>query len=363
MIYRIGYLLPHVVLLYLLLSIGRGTFLQEATPYSAFSTFILALVYTGLADWVLGRCTNNTFAYQSRAKAHLWLTRIILWLPLPLIAAFLFLVMKKISVQDQINGFSFAGLIFLCGLTSTLVCFIVGHELIHRASKLDQAIGGLLLCLVCYPGFKIEHRRSHHRWVGTEKDASSAQKGQNLYYFLPRVIIQNTREAWALENQRLKNKAGLKKVMRHEMVYWTAINIALLFLAFIFFGGLALAFFVLQALVAIIFLETINYIQHYGLRRERDKKGEYEPVGYQHSWNAPHWYSKWALFNLMSHSDHHMHQFQPFWALQTTNAFPNLPFPTPIAVLVAFFPPLWRWVMDPLVDFYQNPAVEKLSAR
>lgn len=361
MINRIGYLLPHVILLYLLLSISTGALIQTANPYLAGRIFILSLLYTGAIDWVLGRSVNNSYHYQSRAKAHVWATRLILWSTLPLIAALLFLVMDTISSKESINNFHFFGLILLCGLVSTIICFIVGHELIHRASKLDQIIGGLLLCLVCYPSFKIEHRRSHHRWVGTANDASSAKKGQNLYYFLPRAIILNTREAWALENQRLKNKMGLKKIIHHEMVYWAIINTVLLLVAFILFGWLGLAFFVLQSLVAIIFLETINYIQHYGLRRKQDKGGKFEAVGYRHSWNAPHWYSKWALFNLMSHSDHHVHQFQPFWALQTTNFFPQLPFPTPLAVIIAFVPPLWRWIMDPLVDFYQHPDIEKLS--
>jgi alkane 1-monooxygenase len=82
---------------------------------------------------------------------------------------------------------------------------------------------------------------------------------------------------------------------------------AILFTALIFFvygvqGGVL---FVLEALGSIFYLEAINYIEHYGLLRKRNEKGEYEKVTIRHSWNAPHRISNYLLFKLQRHSDHH----------------------------------------------------------
>jgi alkane 1-monooxygenase len=34
-------------------------------------------------------------------------------------------------------------------------------------------------------------------------------------------------------------------------------------------------------------IEIVNYVEHYGLKREKDENGVYEAVSVRHSWNAP----------------------------------------------------------------------------
>ena len=115
-------------------------------------------------------------------------------------------------------------------------------------------------------------------------------------------------------------------------------------------GGLAAIFFFgLQGLVAVLLLETINYVEHYGLHRRRLPDGRYERVAPHHSWNASQRVTNWYLFNLQRHSDHHYKASRPWWALRHYDDVPQLPFGYATAFLVALVPPLWRRIMDPRV--------------
>ncbi len=349
---HIGYLLPLTTPLYLCVEVQRNDLITPNSSGQILVQFGIILVYAAAIDLLVGQGLSIQCRKAKSSLLTRLLGRLVLWPVFPLMLLLFVLILHRVSELPTSDYLSLICSALLLGLTSTIVCFVVAHELIHKPSRADQWLGGLLLCLVCYPSFKIEHRRSHHRWVGTSKDASSAKKGENLYAFLPRAIAANYMCAWRLEFQRLSQASPVRQWLSNEMVYWSIINI--LFLAIITwcFGAVALLVFIGQSIVAIVFLETINYLQHYGLRRKRLTNGDYQPVDSGHSWNAPHWLSRWSLFNLMSHSDHHQWPFKPFWALRTTADMPRLPLPTGFSLVVAFIPPLWRWLMDPLVDYY-----------
>ena len=106
--------------------------------------------------------------------------------------------------------------------------------------------------------------------------------------------------------------------------------------------------FGLQSLWALVLLEIINYVEHYGLQRRR-VGGRWEPVREEHSWNADFTVSNWVLFNLQLHSDHHARMNKPFEQLRTIADAPQLPAGYPAMVLLALVPPLWFAVMDPRV--------------
>lgn len=76
-------------------------------------------------------------------------------------------------------------------------------------------------------------------------------------------------------------------------------------LVYLIFGLQALVIHSLMAIGAIIYLEAINYIEHYGLSRKQLPNGEYEKVTILHSWNSPHRFTNYLLFKLQRHSDHH----------------------------------------------------------
>ncbi|QIA63115.1 alkane 1-monooxygenase [Vibrio astriarenae] len=216
------------------------------------------------------------------------------------------------------------------------------HELLHRRSKVLNLVSGLLLSLSGYGGFKIEHVFGHHKDLATEQDPSSAPRGTNFYRFVGHAIGNNQIKAFHLQ-RRFKNKI---QFAGYEYWVWNSLTLMLL-IAFVFaFGILGAIYFVLQGVVAMAMLELVNYIEHYGLLRERKDERRYVPVGYEHSWTSHHVLSNYVLFQLPQHSDHHVNATKPFYELSNHQRSPQLPFGYALLVLIALVPPLWFHIMD-----------------
>ena len=190
-----------------------------------------------------------------------------------------------------------------------------------------------------------------HRHVATPKDPVTARSGESFWAFFPRVLWQCLVSSWRAEADKLARKG--RRWWDFANPFWTyaAVQGALLGLAFALAGWLGVALFAFQAFVAIWQLELVNYIEHYGLSRQRLSNGKYEPVRPHHSWNAAHKASNWLLINLQRHSDHHAKPDRRFPVLQThpEDAAPQLPHGYPIMTLAALVPPIWRRIMDPRV--------------
>ena len=181
------------------------------------------------------------------------------------------------------------GLLFLA-VNMFGVGFMLSHELIHKGF-LDRVIGTLDQIKVFYGHFTIEHVYGHHKRVATPEDPASAEKGITVYQFLPRSII-----------------GSYKSSFKIDPLMTTLFTVSyFLFMALIYYAfdlrGLLLSFAL--GFGAILMLEIINYVEHYGLRRKQLPDGTYEKVTIRHSWNAPHRISNYLLFKLQRHSDHH----------------------------------------------------------
>jgi alkane 1-monooxygenase len=214
------------------------------------------------------------------------------------------------------------------------------HEMGQRASVLDRALAQIGLALVGYGHFYIEHNRGHHVRVGTVDDPATARFGENVYAFWLRSLAGSFRHALKLEAMRRGHRG--QGVLHDRVWQLTALSAGYAAAAWAFAGWAGLAFWVLQALIAVLLLETTNYLEHYGLRRERG-----QPVGPQHSWDSDQWLSNAFLFNLERHADHHAHPERPFEALRATPAAVQLPMGYAGMVVLAWLPPLWRAVMHP----------------
>lgn len=221
----------------------------------------------------------------------------------------------------------------------------VAHELGHRPARLDRVLARLLLVTVGYAHFYVEHNRGHHVRVATPDDPASAPAGVSVYRFFVRSVIGQFRHAWRLERLRLEHRGRCAWHPANWVLSGTLLWLALLALAWLASGTAGLLLMLGQAAVAVALLEVINYIEHYGLRRERRGAG-WQPVGPQHAWDADFPISNWLLFNLQLHADHHTHVERPFHALRATPMAPQLPAGYPALVLVALLPPLWFALMD-----------------
>jgi len=233
------------------------------------------------------------------------------------------------------------------GVLGGILAITPAHELIHKKASIERAIGGVLLTSVGYFGFKIEHVRGHHVHVATPQDASTAPLGESAYSFLASALSSNTRNAWLLEAQRMRQLGHSPWSPRNEMLGWTLLWLVFLSGAFYWQGLAGAAFFLAQGLIAAATLEIINYMEHYGLVRAHDQSGRYVRVSHLHSWNASQRLSNWLLFNLQRHSDHHAHARRRYQALLHHDDSPQLPAGYATMFVLALLPPLWRRVMDP----------------
>ena len=106
----------------------------------------------------------------------------------------------------------------------------------------------------------------------------------------------------------------------------------------------------LQAVVGFSLLEVVNYLEHYGLLRRRDRTdGRYERCQPEHSWNSNNVASNVFLYHLQRHSDHHANPMRRYQALRHYDEVPELPSGYATMIVLAYVPPLWRRVMDPTV--------------
>ena len=240
------------------------------------------------------------------------------------------------------------GVFFAIGMISGTVGINYSHELMHQKDKFERNMADVLLAMTLYSHFRSEHLLVHHRYVGTPRDPVTARYNEEFHRFFRRVIVQCWKSAFRAEKDMLRRK-GLPWYDQSNpfWCYWMLQGI-FLGLAVIVGGVSGLILFLFQAYIAIFHLELVNYIEHYGLTRKHLSGGKYEPVLPHHSWNAEHRAANWMLINLQRHSDHHYKPNRRYPLLQTYGGSiaPQLPYSYPFMGLLAFFPSMWRRVMN-----------------
>ncbi len=240
-----------------------------------------------------------------------------------------------------------AGLAFAVGFVAGAQGITFAHELGHRRSRIDRALGWVLMTTVGYGHFMVEHYRGHHPRAASLHDPATARAGESLYRFLPRTLVGGLASAWRLESTRLA-RTGAPGWLASPLAWSTLASVAMLALAAIAWPpGQAVrvvAFLVMQAAFAVLLLECVNYIEHYGLRREM-RDGRLAPFTVGHAWNADHLLTNSLLANLQRHSDHHLHPWKPYATLADAPG-PRLPTGYAGCVMLAMVPPAWFAVMD-----------------
>ena len=114
-------------------------------------------------------------------------------------------------------------------------------------------------------------------------------------------------------------------------------------------GWWMLGFLVFQGVYGFSLLEVVNYLEHYGLCRQKLENGQYERCQPHHSWNSNHIVTNIFLYHLQRHSDHHANPTRSYQSLRHFEGVPELPSGYAGMVLLAYFPPLWFKVMNPKV--------------
>lgn len=269
----------------------------------------------------------------------------LLYLNLPVVYGLLAYGLFQV-VSYPLETYEFVGMIFSVGIVLGVNGINVGHELGHRQATNERFIGKALLLPSLYMHFYIEHNYGHHLHAATPEDPATAKYNQSVYSFWFTSVIRQYISAWNIQNKLLKNNGQMFLSPKNDMFWYTILQAVYLFLVYYFIGINALIFAVSAGVVGFILLETVNYIEHYGLMRLKTKSGRYERVKEIHSWNSNHVIGRIVLYELTRHSDHHYKSSKKYQILDCHDESPEMPFGYPTSMVLAMVPPLWFRIMN-----------------
>jgi alkane 1-monooxygenase len=246
------------------------------------------------------------------------------------------------------------GLAFTIGVVGG-IAINTAHELGHKRANSERWLSRVALAQTGYGHFFIEHNRGHHVRVATPEDPASSRLGESFWAFLPRTVSGSLRSAWSIEGARLHRLGKSHWSWHNDLLSAWAMTIGLFAVLAIVFGPVVLPFLLLQAILGFSLLEVVNYLEHYGLRRNKREDGRFERCLPEHSWNSNNVASNVLLYHLQRHSDHHANPTRRYQALRHVKEAPQLPTGYAGMIVLAWFPPLWRRVMDPrLLDHLEG---------
>jgi alkane 1-monooxygenase len=272
----------------------------------------------------------------------------------PIQYAIIFLTLNKLN-QPGLTWVEITGMIAAAGLACGVFGINIAHELGHRSTPHERAMAKALLLTSLYTHFYIEHNKGHHRWVATEKDPASSRYGETLYAFWFRSMIGGYLSAWHIENTRLRKEGkALWSPIHNEMVRFTLMQIAFVAAIGLIFSPVVMGYFLIMALIGGLLLETVNYIEHYGLQRKKLGEDRYERTMPVHSWNSNHILGRLMLFELSRHSDHHYKPARKYQVLRHHDDAPQMPTGYPGMMLLSTIPPLWFYVMHRRIAHYRK---------
>lgn len=323
-----------------------GIYFASTTGWSVFYWFTLILWYgvIPLLDLALGTDPNNPPDSAVPTLEQDRYYRILTFLTVPmhylsLVVAAWHIGTGGLSVLDML------GLSLSLGIVNGLA-INTGHELGHKKPVLEKWLAKIVLAVVGYGHFFLEHNKSHHKDVATPADPASSRMGETIYQFVLREIPGAWRRAWSLEKDRLARKGLSVWHWHNEVLQPMVITLVLFGTLIALFGWIMIPFLIISSAFGWWQLTSANYIEHYGLLRQKLENGRYERCQPYHSWNSNHIASNIILFHLQRHSDHHAHPTRRYQSLRDFNGLPELPSGYPFMFLIAMIPPIWFRVMD-----------------
>lgn len=323
---------------------------------ASFAGLGVGFVLIPVLDLLSPASTENSRPEEEPARSASRGFDVLLYLNLPILYLLVGFFLSTLH-SGTLSALEKVGMSLSVGLMIGTSGINVAHELGHRVGTWPQRAAQALLLPALYLHFLIEHNRGHHRNVATPEDPATSRLNESVYAFWIRSIGGSWTHAWALEKERLQKQGQgpwtphnqMLKFLLPELLYLSAVAVA---------GGPWLLFSACAiALFGILMLETVNYIEHYGLRRRLLPDGRYEPVNPSHSWNSNHEAGRLVLYELSRHSDHHYKASRKFQVLRHFPQSPQLPYGYPASIVLSLLPPLWFAVMNPEVAAWESPEI------
>ena len=332
--YLLAYIVPALTFMAL---INKGLW--------SYATFIFAFGFVPILDTILGENNENHSEIEKETRLGQGLFDLLLYVNVPLLYGAVIYYIHQISTT-QLETYEIVGLVLSMGTMMGGLGINVAHELGHKKELHKRLMSQLMLLPSLYMHFTMEHNLGHHKNVATPIDPATSRKGENVYFFWFRSITGTYANAWRLQMKLLEKQGkGFFGLANKQLI---VLIIQVLFLLFLFSVGAlsVLIIYTATALTSVILLETINYIEHYGLVRKKLDSGKYERVLPIHSWNSDHEMGRILLYELTRHSDHHYLANKKYQVLDSHSDAKQLPFGYPACMLLSLLPPVWYKVMD-----------------
>ena len=333
------------------------------TGWSVFWWFSPIFVYAILPtlDWLFGEDDNNPPDSVMESLKSERYYRWAVYLAIPAQYA-VFAWGTWMAVNGDLLWFQWLGLMFSVGFTSGLA-INVGHELGHQTDPVDRWLAKIALAPVMYAHFYVEHNRGHHVRVATPEDPASSRFGESFWAFYPRCMKGSLSSAWQIEKARLGRAGKGPWSLDNDLIQGWLVTVALFGAMTLWLGWVALPFMVLQAIYGGSLLEVVNYLEHYGLKREQRTDGSYERCQPQHSWNSNHIATNVFLYHLQRHSDHHAYPTRSYQMLRNFDGLPRLPTGYGGMIPIAYITPLWYWLMNPRVVAHHGGDMSRANIK
>jgi alkane 1-monooxygenase len=347
---------------------------------------------------------TNQFGWHTAAQAPLWIGPILLYVLLPLldwrygadgqnapdevmealendkyyryctyafipfqylsliVGAYLFTAsdLSWLGFDGGLGWFGKIGLAFSVGALGG-VGINTAHEMGHKKESLERWLAKITLAQTFYGHFYIEHNRGHHVRVATPEDPASSRFGQTFWEFLPRTVWGSARSSWELEAQRLRRLNKSPWHWQNDVLNSWVMSVVLFGALIAVFGPAVIPFLLIQAVYGFSLLESVNYMEHYGLLRQKTESGRYERCAPVHSWNSDHLVTNLFLYHLQRHSDHHANPTRRYQTLRSMEGAPNLPTGYASLIGVTYVPALWRKLMDHRVVEHYDGDITKAN--
>ncbi|NNM53058.1 MAG: alkane 1-monooxygenase [Pseudomonadales bacterium] len=356
---RLAWLLAILPMILPLLAIGLGeTYLNPVVWYLG---PVVVFVVIPLLDYFLGEDTNNppesVVAGLEKIKYYRY-------------AVYAAVIMEWIGVMasawviahEHLGWVAYLGLSLTVGF-ATGISINTAHELGHKNNNVERWLARLALAPTFYGHFVVEHNYGHHLRVATPEDPATSRFGETFYRFLPRSVVGGIKSAWDIEAQRLHRRGYGVWTWRNEHLQSWAISVVLWGGLLAAWGWVVLPFLLIQGFYGFSLLEVVNYLEHYGLLRQKRPDGRYERCSPEHSWNSNHIVTNVFLYQLQRHSDHHANPTRCYQALRHFETSPQLPAGYATMIMAAYVPPLWFAIMNPRVAHHYAGRVERVNVQ
>jgi fatty acid desaturase len=230
--------------------------------------------------------------------------------------------------------------------TCQFFAVVVAHELVHQGGS-RRRVGWLLAGAAGYPLLAHEHL-FHHAVSGNVGLAEWPRRDESLWNFVARRTARVLRSAveynalLAARQQRPAWHGGLPEAFAAMLVTASAFALG---------GGLAAVLLYLGVSAGVHFgVQAVTYLQHWGLG---DDSVDGAAEG-RYAWEDRCQFQAWLMLHLALHQAHHQNSSLPYYRLAPHPASPRLPAGYVLLLLASFFPPVWRWLMEPALEQWKR---------